>query len=163
MSGRIYSFPPLIDAASEILILGSVPGVKSLEMQQYYAHPQNTFWKILFSLFGEPETTDYERRKIFLKKQHIALWDVIDSCVRTGSLDSAIREEEANRVAELLHDYPHVKAIFCNGQKSYKSLRKMMDPTWVLPVEVLPSTSPLHTISFEKKREEWSAILKYLL
>ena len=102
MQNRISSFPPIIDDASKILILGSIPGVKSLEKQQYYAHPQNAFWKIIFALFEEEFTENYAERIQVLKKHHIALWDVIDSCERKGSLDSEIRNEEANQIAELL-------------------------------------------------------------
>ena len=88
---RINSFPPIADEHSEILILGSVPGVKSLEMQQYYAHPQNQFWKILFHIFGEEFSTDYPQRIDLLKRYNIALWDVIESCERKGSLDTEIK------------------------------------------------------------------------
>ncbi|WP_370899141.1 DNA-deoxyinosine glycosylase [Chryseobacterium gossypii] len=162
MQNRISSFPPLIDAESEILILGSIPGVRSLEKQQYYAHPQNKFWKIIFTLLDEEFTEDYPERIRILKKHHIALWDVIDSCERKGSLDSEIRNEEANRIAELLEEHPHIKAIFCNGGKSYKSLQKLLGKNYHLPVFLLPSTSPLHTVSFENKLEEWKKILDFL-
>jgi hypoxanthine-DNA glycosylase len=84
---RISSFPPVISKRSKILILGSIPGAKSLEMRQYYAHPQNRFWKIIFELLNENFTTDYSEKIKILKKHHIALWDVIDSCERKGSLD----------------------------------------------------------------------------
>ena len=83
---KISSFPPIIDKESKILILGSIPGVKSLEMQQYYAHPQNKFWKIIFELFNEKFTTDYKERIEILEKHHIALWDVIDTCERKGRI-----------------------------------------------------------------------------
>ncbi|WP_261512693.1 DNA-deoxyinosine glycosylase [Chryseobacterium paludis] len=162
MQNRISSFPPLIDIQSEILILGSIPGVKSLEMQQYYAHPQNKFWKIIFELFGEDFTEDYTKRMETLKKHHIALWDVIDSCERKGSLDSEIRNEEANQIAELLEEYPNVKVIFCNGGKSYKNLQKALGKDYKLPIILLPSTSPLHTVSYEKKLEDWVRILEFL-
>ncbi|WP_435524494.1 DNA-deoxyinosine glycosylase [Chryseobacterium indoltheticum] len=109
-----------MDKYSEILILGSIPRVKSLEKQQYYAHPQNKFWKIIFELFNEKFTEDYVERIDVLKKNHIAIWDVIDSCERKGSLDSEIKNEEANQIPELLENYPNIKAIFCNGGKSYK-------------------------------------------
>ena len=120
---KISSFPPIINNESKILILGSIPGVKSLEMQQYYAHPQNKFWKIIFELFNEKSTTDYAERIKILEKHNIALWDVIDTCERKGSLDSEIRNEEANKIGELLHNYPNIKAVFCNGQKSYKNFQ----------------------------------------
>lgn len=162
MQNRISSFPPVIDSRSEILILGSIPGAKSLEMQQYYAHPQNKFWKIIFNLFHENFTEDYFERMDVLKKHHIALWDVIDSCERKGSLDSEIRNEEANQIEGLLEQYPNIRAIFCNGGKSYKNLQKVLGKNYRLPIVLLPSTSPLHTVSFEKKLEEWVKILEFL-
>ncbi|WP_029297000.1 DNA-deoxyinosine glycosylase [Chryseobacterium hispalense] len=162
MQNRIFSFPPIIDDYSEIIILGSIPGVKSLEKQQYYGHPQNKFWKIIFELLDEEFTEDYDQRIQTLKKHHIALWDVIDSCERKGSLDSEIKNEEANQIGELLENYPNIKAIFCNGGKSYKNAQKILGKNYKIPVFLLPSTSPLHTVSFEKKLEDWKKIKQYL-
>lgn len=162
MQNRISSFPPIIDDASKILILGSIPGVKSLEKQQYYAHPQNAFWKIIFALFEEEFTENYAERIQVLKKHHIALWDVIDSCERKGSLDSEIRNEEANQIAELLDKHPNIQAIFCNGGKSYKNLQKILGKDFRIPIFLLPSTSPLHTVSLEKKLEDWEKIRNYI-
>lgn len=162
MQNRIFSFPPIIDSESEILILGSIPGVKSLEKQQYYGHPQNKFWKIIFELFNEQFTDDYTEKIEILKKHHIALWDVIDSCERKGSLDSEIRNEEANKIDELLDNHPNIKVIFCNGGKSFKNLQKILGKNFRIPIYLLPSTSPLHTVSFEKKLEGWKKILEYI-
>ena len=94
MNDRISSFNPIIDEQSKILILGSVPGVKSLEQQEYYAHPQNKFWTIIFELLDEEFTLNYDLKLNILKQNKIALWDVIDSCERKGSLDSEIKNEE---------------------------------------------------------------------
>ncbi|MFN1215674.1 DNA-deoxyinosine glycosylase [Chryseobacterium kwangjuense] len=162
MQNRISWFPPVIDSQSEILILGSIPGVKSLEKQQYYGHPQNKFWTIIFHLLNEDFTDDYARRLNVLKENHIAVWDVIDSCERKGSLDSEIKNEEANRIAELLDEHRNIKAIFCNGGKSYKNLQKLLGKNYRLPIFQLPSTSPLHTVSFETKLEEWKKIQEFL-
>ena len=162
MQNRISSFPPIIDDVSKILILGSIPGVKSLEKQQYYAHPQNAFWKIIFTLLEEEFTENYAERTQVLKKHHIALWDVIDSCERKGSLDSEIRNEEANQIAELLDKHPNIQAVFCNGGKSYKNLQKILGKDFKIPIFLLPSTSPLHTVSLEKKLEDWEKIKFYL-
>lgn len=162
MQNRISSFSPIIDRDSKILILGSIPGIKSLEKQQYYGHPQNKFWKIIFELFHEEFTEDYTERIAVLEKNHVALWDVIDSCERKGSLDSEIKNEEANQIPELLEQYPNIQAIFCNGGKSYKNLQKILGKNFRIPIYLLPSTSPLHTISFEKKLEDWKKILEYL-
>jgi hypoxanthine-DNA glycosylase len=161
MQNRISSFPPFIDDASKILILGSIPGVKSLEKQQYYAHPQNKFWRIIFELFKEEFTEDYPERISVLMKHHIAVWDVIDSCERKGSLDSEIRNEEANQISELLEKHPNIEAIFCNGGKSYKNLQKILGKDFRIPIFLMPSTSPLHTISYERKLEDWQKILEY--
>lgn len=162
MQNRISSFPPIIDNNSKILILGSIPGVKSLEKQQYYAHPQNKFWKIIFELFHEEFTEDYQEKINVLKKNHIALWDVIDSCERKGSLDSEIKNEEANQIEELLENHPNIRAIFCNGGKSFKNLQKILGKNFRIPIYQMPSTSPLHTVSFEKKFWEWKRILEFL-
>ncbi|KMQ64534.1 DNA glycosylase [Chryseobacterium angstadtii] len=163
MQNRISSFPPVIDNQAEILILGSIPGVKSLEKQQYYAHPQNKFWTLIFHLLNEKPTDDYMERLNVLKKNHIAVWDVIDSCERKGSLDTEIKNEEANPIAELLDEYPNIKAVFCNGGKSYKSLQKLLGKNYRLPIFQLPSTSPLHTVSFDRKLEDWKKILEFLI
>ena len=159
---RISSFAPIISEDAQILILGSVPGVKSLEMQQYYAHPQNQFWRIIFHLFNENYTSDYGEKLQVLKRNKIALWDVIDTCERKGSLDSEIRNEETNDIRQLLKNYPNIKAIFCNGQKSFKNLQKILGKECAIPIFVLPSTSPLHTISFEKKLREWEILNSFL-
>ena len=159
---RISSFPPVVSESSQILVLGSVPGVKSLEMQEYYAHPQNAFWKIMFQIFDEEFTSDYNEKLKILHKTGVALWDVIDSCERKGSLDSEIKNEEANRIEDLLKSFPNIKAIFCNGRKSFKNLEKILGKNPPVPVHLLPSTSPLHTISLEKKVEQWK-IIKQLL
>ena len=162
MQKRISSFPPIISEGSKILILGSVPGVKSLEMQQYYAHPQNQFWKIIFQLFEEDFTADYQKRTEIIRKNNIALWDVIDSCEREGSLDTKIRNEEHNDILKILRDHPDIKAVFCNGQKSFKNLKKILGKESEIPIFVLPSTSPLHTVSFDKKLAEWEILKSFL-
>ena len=159
---RISSFPPIVDNSSKILILGSVPGVKSLQMQQYYAHPQNKFWKLMFHLVDTEFSSDYHTRLQLLKKHRIALWDVIESCERKGSKDTDIKSEIDNDIQELINSYPNIKIIFCNGQKSYKNLLKVVGKNFIIPIVVLPSTSPLHTIKFEEKLEQWKIIKDYL-
>lgn len=159
---RISSFPPIISKFSKILILGSVPGAKSLEMQQYYAHPQNQFWKLMFELLDREFSTDYAIRLKLLKDNHVALWDVIESCERKGSKDTEIKAEIDNDINALIQNHPKIKIIFCNGQKSYKNLNKMIGKTSDIPITVLPSTSPLHTIKFEEKLEKWKIITSCL-
>ena len=159
---RISSFPPIVSEDSKILILGSVPGIKSLEMQEYYAHPQNKFWRILFELFNEDYTTDYAEKIDLLKKNKIAVWDVIDSCERKGSLDNEIKNENHHNILQLLHDFPSIKVIFCNGQKSFRTLEKILPDDPKIPVFVLPSTSPAYTIPYQQKLKDWSALKSFL-
>ena len=109
---------PNIDKDCRALILGSMPGVKSLEAQQYYAHPQNRFWPMMAHLLGEELPSAYEEKLAMLLRHHIALWDSIGSCEREGSLDSAIRDEQGNDFAALLQEYPGIRAIYFNGGKS---------------------------------------------
>ena len=159
---RISSFPPIVSPTSKILILGSIPGVKSLEQQQYYAHPQNKFWTILSELFQEDVTTDYSERITLLQRKHIALWDVIDSCERKGSLDVKIKNEEQNDIGKFLTDHPNIIAVFCNGQKAFKNVQKKLGSTSQFPIFVLPSTSPAHAVPFDKKLHVWKHIKSYL-
>ncbi|MCD9855393.1 DNA-deoxyinosine glycosylase [Epilithonimonas sp. JDS] len=162
MMNRINSFPPIVDSNSRILILGSMPGAKSLQMQQYYAFPQNQFWRIMFQLFDEEFSEDYETRINLIKKNNIALWDVIESCERKGSSDTEIKDEIDNNIPELIESHPKIRTIFCNGQKSYKNLLKILGKDFKIPIVVLPSTSPLHTAKFEEKLERWKVIKDYL-
>lgn len=159
---RISSFPPIVSEDSKILILGSVPGIKSLEMQEYYAHPQNKFWRILFALFQEDFTADYAEKMELLKKNKIAVWDVIDSCERKGSLDTEIKNEAHHDILQLLQDFPSIKVIFCNGQKSFKTLRKILPDDLKIPILVLPSTSPAYTIPYQQKLKDWSVLKSFL-
>lgn len=159
---RINSFPPIADEYSKILILGSMPGAKSLQMQQYYAFPQNQFWRIMFYLFDSEFSEDYETRINLLKRNKVALWDVIESCERKGSLDTEIKDEVDNDIPQLIANHPNIKTIFCNGQKSYKNLLKILGKNFKIPIVVLPSTSPLHTVKFEEKLESWKVIKDYL-
>lgn len=158
---RISSFPPIVDDESRILILGSMPGAKSLQMQQYYAFPQNQFWRIMFHLFNKEFSDDYETRINLLRQNKIALWDVIESCERKGSLDTEIKDEIDNNIPDLIENHPNIKTIFCNGQKSYKNLLKILGKDFKIPIVVLPSTSPLHTVKFAEKLERWKVIKEY--
>ena len=139
-----------------------MPGAKSLEMKQYYAFPQNQFWKIMFHLFDTEFSTDYETRISLIKTNHMALWDVIESCERKGSSDTEIKDEIDNNIPQLIEKHPNIKIIFCNGQKSYKNLVKILGKNFKIPIVVLPSTSPLHTVKFEEKLERWKAIKDHL-
>ncbi|MDY6310298.1 MAG: DNA-deoxyinosine glycosylase [Cyanobacteriota bacterium] len=139
------SFLPNADNNSKILILGSMPGVKSLSEQQYYAHPQNRFWKIMAKFCSCENLTalSYPQKLKTLLQNHIALWDVIESCQRPGSLDSDIQNETPNDIGRLLKKYPNIKTICLNGNKSYSSFKKYF-PNLLNSYQCfkLPSTSP---------------------
>ena len=105
------SFAPIVDEHSRILILGSMPGIKSLEQQEYYAHPQNRFWRLLALLLNEDVPQDYAAKQALLHKHHLALWDTLGYCERDGSLDSNIKNEAPNAVVELAGELPHLQPL----------------------------------------------------
>jgi TDG/mug DNA glycosylase family protein len=136
-----------------------MPSEQSLALQQYYGHPRNAFWKIIFSVFETPFSTDYEQRKSLLLNNRIALWDVLEACVREGSLDSAIEQEVVNDFDSFLKAHPHIKHIFFNGQKAAKYFKDSVAISNNYKLITLPSTSPANAgMSFEKKLMEWQII-----
>lgn len=161
---RISSFPPIVDAGSRVLVLGSMPGAESLRRQRYYAFEQNHFWKIIFALYGLDKPADYETRIQFLHDKHIAAWDVLESCVRSGSADAEIRNPAPNKIVELLEEYPGIQAIFLNGNGATALFKKLVKPrlTREMPIETLPSTSPAYAIPFERKLAGWQKLLEFL-
>ncbi len=158
----IRSFDPVVGKEPTTLILGSMPSVKSLEQGQYYAHQRNMFWKMLFDLMGEAYSADYSVKKELLKSHGIALWDVLQACERHGSLDSAIKNEKANDFESFFAQYPSIRKIIFNGGKAYDSFRKHVgfDEERFDYIKV-PSTSPAHAVSYEKKREVWEKAILF--
>ena len=158
------SFKPSIDNNSKILILGSMPGVKSLEEQQYYAHPQNRFWKVMGAICNESELYgfDYNMKLQTLLKNKIALWDTLKSCKRDGSLDSDIQNETPNDIRKLLKKYPNIQIICLNGNKSYSAFKKYFpDLSGKLSCNKMPSTSPANArYSLDTLINEWSEVIK---
>lgn len=155
----IHSFPPVIDDACRVLILGSMPSVVSLERQQYYGHKQNYFWPMMFTIFEEPYSDDFAEKKRMLLRHHIALWDVLASCEREGSLDSNITDEEPNDIRTLLQDYPSIQYLMFNGGKAFQSFKKYFpDLLEQLAWKQMPSTSPAHTMKREEKLRQWQMV-----
>ena len=153
-----HPFPPLYDADSKILILGSFPSVKSREQKFFYGHLQNRFWRVTSTVFGceVPETV--EEKKLFLHSNHIALWDVIASCEITGSSDSSIKNVIANDLEPILSG-SRVDRIFVNGRAAERFYIKYTRDTLGRDAIYLPSTSPANaTWSIERLAAEWSAI-----
>ena len=158
----VQSFAPLAPAGARLLILGSMPGAASLAAGQYYAHPRNAFWPILGALCGFAATAPYAERVLALQAAGVAVWDVLQSCVRPGSLDTAIERssEVPNDIAGLLSDQPGIRCIAFNGGTAEAAFRRHVpaDVVGGLRLLRLPSTSPANAAwSFERKLAAWSA------
>jgi hypoxanthine-DNA glycosylase len=168
MAECVRSFAPVASADARILILGSMPGVASLNAGQYYAHPKNCFWPIMGWLLGfDPAQTPYAQRTRCLIETGIALWDVLQFCERTGSLDSAIRRETqiVNDFPGFLAAHPLIHQVYFNGAHAEQTFRRFVRPLLsddlVLAATRLPSTSPAHaSLSFEEKLAEWHQIVE---
>ena len=154
----IQSFLPYIDHNTRILILGTMPGVQSLEKQEYYAHPRNHFWKIMYTLFNSLPIDDAFSKKINLLQEHaIGLWDVLENCERKGSLDVHIKNQKENDFISLFEQYPQINTIIFNGKESHKYFFKKFGQIKGITYHVMPSTSPANTMSFDKKFALWSS------
>jgi len=162
----IYGFPPIARANARILVLGSMPSVASLAAGEYYAHPRNRFWPIVAEIFGFDACAPYARRKAALTKSGIALWDVVASCRREGSLDSAIDEDSllANDFAGFLAAHRRIARVCFNGRKAEAAWRRHVLPQWAvqpaLEYRLLPSTSPAHAgMGYRSKLRLWRSAL----
>lgn len=155
----VHDLTPVYDAHSRILILGSLPSVKS-RGQFFYNHPQNRFWKVLAGITNHEPLTDIEVKKQFLLEQGIALWDVIASCDIIGSSDSSIRNVVPNDINRILDAAP-INNIYVNGQTAFKLYKKYLLPvTGVMPV-CLPSTSPANAAwTLERLTEAWGTLIR---
>jgi len=154
---RLVGLPPVIARGTRLLVLGSFPGVASLQAGQYYAHPRNHFWPLLGSLLDvDLAALPYRRRLAVLRARGIGLWDVYASCRRTGSLDQAIEDAEWNDFDGLRRRAPALRHVAHNGGESARATRQLVELGYT--VWRLPSTSPANASwSFERKREAWHA------
>ena len=148
------SFEPIYTPQARILIVGSMPSVKSLEQAQYYAHPRNAFWRILFDVFSEPPTLDYERKKALIREHGLALWDAAAICEREGSLDSDMHDVVYNDFSMLYEVCTDIRTVLCNGATAY-SLFLKSGYAGERRVVRMPSTSPAYTLPYEKKLALW--------
>jgi len=155
VTGFSVSFPPILSKQPNLLILGTMPSVASLQAKEYYAHPANAFWKIIAAIKSMDCPADYEKKKRMLIDMDMALWDVCYSCIRPGSADSDISQVEPNKISELLTAYPTIKTIFFNGQMAARLFHRYLKPTEGIILKILPSTSPAYTLPFEQKLEAW--------
>ncbi len=160
---RIESFPPIAAKNAKILILGTMPGEASLKAQQYYAHPRNHFWRLMGALVNAGPDVSYNQRVKILKKNNIAVWDVLKCCVRPGSLDSAITEEIPNDFSAFFSAHPNITHVFFGSGKAEQSFKKHAAPLLKdlkLKYHRLPSPSPAHAaLNFKQKLKAWERIL----
>lgn len=163
----VESFPPSIGADCRILILGSMPGVRSLAAAQYYAHPQNLFWPMMQAVFGVEHSLPYVERMAGLHACGVGLWDVLQGCERRGSLDSAIdrQSEVPNAIAALLQQHPYIHTVAFNGAKASQAFARHVaadvsaSRLGALKLHALPSTSPAHAaMTREEKLRCWSVL-----
>ena len=156
----VHPFPPLFDADSEILILGSLPSVKSREQMFFYGHPQNRFWPLLARLLREPEPHTIEEKKQLVLKHHIALWDTIFSCDIIGSGDSSIRNVVPTDLKPIVRG-SKIERIFCNGQTSWKYYHRFQEKELGIEAAALPSTSPANAAwTMDLLADAWEILLK---
>lgn len=146
---RVESFAPIASRGARVLVLGSMPGTRSLAAGRYYAHPQNAFWPIVGAVCGFDPTASYAVRTAALRRAGIALWDVLRRCERPGSLDSAIvaASAEINDFAGFLRRYPGIGVVLCNGGTAFAEFERRVRPTLAglgraIGSVRLPSTSP---------------------
>jgi hypoxanthine-DNA glycosylase len=160
-------FPPVIGEGARVLVLGSLPGRASLEAQQYYAQPQNAFWRIMGALVGAGPELGYRQRLARLKSSSLALWDVLAAARREGSLDAAIIRETAivNDFASLFERHHCIELVCFNGRTAEELFRRRVLPSLParfadIALHALPSTSPAHAgMPFALKLERWSLVL----
>jgi hypoxanthine-DNA glycosylase len=160
---HLTGLAPLVSGNTQLLVLGSFPSVASLARQQYYAHPQNQFWRIFQAIWPSSRRItcldSYEKKSAWLVDQGVGVWDVYASCEREGSLDSAIRCPQLNDLAGLRLLCPQLRAVAHNGGESFKHARHTA--ALGLPVYKLPSTSPANASwSFERKLAAWREVVE---
>ena len=159
----VHPFPPLYDEASKILILGSIPSVKSREQMFFYGHPQNRFWKVIAALTGEAVPATIEEKKELLHRNHIALWDTIYSCDIIGSSDSSIKNVVPTNLEPIINQ-SKVSHVFCNGNTSGRYYKKYQQDILGLAAVILPSTSPANAAySVDRLVQIWKEAVKEAL
>lgn len=167
----VRSFPPILGSSAAVLILGSAPGQHALAVGEYYAHPQNQFWRIMGDLLGAGHELPYTARTARLRQAGIALWNVLEECERIGSLDARIvrASERPGDVAGLLTAQPTIRAVCFNGRLAEQAFARHVHPALSpgqaahLHFHPLPSTSPAYAaLPYAAKLEKWRILLNYL-
>jgi len=157
------AFDAIVTSSSKILILGTMPGEKSLLLQEYYGNKGNQFWRLLFAVYNTAPKTDYNDKIQFLYEHNIALWDVLQYCEREGSLDSRIKNEVANNFESFYAEYPGIKKVFFSSKNAAAYYDKYVGRKASIEYNILPSPSGANaTMSFMQKLEIWREKLAIL-
>jgi hypoxanthine-DNA glycosylase len=156
----LHGLPPIIDDGARVLILGNMPSVMSLGAKEYYANPRNAFWRITGEIFAFAADGRYEDRTAALTAHGIAVWDVLRSCRRVGSLDSAVELDSmvANDFGQLFECHPQIARVFFNGAAAEKNFNRLVRVAPDLRYRRLPSTSPAQTMRYADKLAAWRLI-----
>lgn len=161
---RRVGFAPVVNAATRLLILGSLPGEASLKVGRYYAHPRNAFWPLMARILNEElPSLAYEARLQRLLARGVGLWDVIASAERSGSLDAAIRSPEAADLRGLVAGLPALCAVAFNGGLSARLGHRILADLPCIELIDLPSSSPAHARSMSEKSESWAVLKRFTL
>jgi len=157
------SFPPVVNAETRLLLLGTLPGEESLAQGRYYAHPRNQFWLLMSDVVDRDLTKlDYSDRLAALLAAQVGLWDVVESASRRGSLDAQIRDHRPNRLIELAATLPKLAAIGFNGNTAARIGRKHLAARNDVQLIDLPSSSPAFTMSLAEKRLRWRILREWV-
>jgi hypoxanthine-DNA glycosylase len=156
-SPLVHGLPPIIDDGAESLILGNMPSVLSLTAQEYYANPRNAFFRITGEILGFDASAPYDSRTAALTAHGIAVWDVLRSCLRVGSLDSAVEPDSmvANDFGQLFARHPRITRVFFNGAAAEKNFNRLVRVAPDFQYRRLPSTSPAQTMRYADKLAAW--------
>ncbi|WP_082625475.1 DNA-deoxyinosine glycosylase [Vitreoscilla massiliensis] len=151
------AFAPIIGKQPKIMILGSLPGEASLQVQQYYAHPRNQFWRLLSEISGvDLQSLPYADKIQQVQLLPVVIWDVVAQAQRQGSLDSAIRAAEIRDIAAMLREHPSIAQVWFNGGQAAKwGLRSLQAAQIDIHTLTLPSSSPAHTMAYALKKQQW--------
>ena len=165
MTTQKRCFPPVVDANTRVLILGSLPGEVSLAQSQYYAHKQNRFWHLIGDVVGEEvHSLDYLTRLQTLLRHRVGLWDVVAEAQREGSLDSRIRNHASNDLMALVESLPHLAAVAFNGGTAARlGTRALLGAAGKVEFISLPSSSPAYTMPYADKLNAWEALRSWLI
>lgn len=157
------AFPPIVHQDCTVLLLGTMPGERSLQLGQYYGHAGNHFWKLIYGLFDLQPSLEYTERTSFLLGHGIALWDVLESCTCVGSLDSQIRNATVNDFEQFYLAYPNLKHVFFDSKKAEEFYRRQVGFSACKSYHLLPSPSRANAgKTFEQKLEAWKELLLYI-